>query len=238
MSNQELINWPFLIHYLCRMALLFHNNLQPEGELGVWKIEEDESYFLERMQLRRKEHQQLVALKGNRRLEWLASRWLLHRMSGRRMRGACIKDEHGKPYLTDSLFDISISHSRELVSVIAAPRSVGVDIQKIVEKIERISYKFMREPELFSLRDHTRLEHLHVYWGAKEALYKAYGLRELDFREHIFIDPFGYDSNGGIATGHISKGDFLQFYTIRYQMVDHGYMLVYAMEDVGDLRLA
>lgn len=219
------------------MALLFHNYLQPEGEIGLWHIEETEDYFLERLQLRRKEHQQFDELKGNRRLEWLASRWLLHQMSGRTMRGACLKDENGKPYLTDSLFDISISHSREMAAVMAAPRGVGIDIQKVVEKIERISYKYMREPEMLSLRDHSRLEHLHVYWGAKEALYKAYGRRQLDFKSHIFIDPFGYNPDGGTCTGHISKDDFLQFYEISYQIINDEYMLVSAMEDIGDVRI-
>jgi len=219
------------------MSLKFHRKLKPEGELGLWQIEESEDYFLERLQLRRKEHQQLELLKGSRRLEWLAGRWLLHEMSGRKMRGACLKDEFGKPYLSDSLFDISISHSRDLVAVLAAPSSVGVDVQKMVGKIERIAHKFMREPETHSLRESTRLPHLHVYWGAKEALYKAYGRRQLDFREHIFIDPFGYDTNGGICTGHISKGEYLQFFEVHYEMIEEKYLLVWALEDKGDIRM-
>jgi len=219
------------------MALTFHRKIQPEGELGLWYIEEPEAYFLERLQLRRREYQQLELLKGNRRLEWLAARWLLHLMSGRKMRGNCLKDEFGKPYLSDSLYEISISHSHNQVAVLAAPRSVGVDIQKIIEKIERIVHKFMREPEIRSLRDASRLEHLHVYWGAKEALYKAYGRKELDFKEHIFIDPFGYNPEGGICTGHISKGEYLQFFEVKYELIEEAYVLVTALEDTGDMRI-
>ena len=219
------------------MALTFHRKLQPEGELGLWNIEESEAYFLERLKLRRREYQQLDVLKGNRRLEWLAGRWLLHLMSGREMRGACLKDKFGKPYLSDSLYEISISHSRDQVAVLAAPRSVGVDIQKIIGKIERISHKFMREPEMRSLRDNTRLEHLHVYWGAKECLYKAYGRKALNFKEHIFVDPFGYNPEGGICTGHVSKDDYLQFFEVKYELIDKEYILVTALEDTGDLRI-
>ena len=122
------------------MPLQFHRYLQPEGELGLWKIEESEVYFLEQLNLTPIEEDYIVQLKGRRRLEWLAGRLLLHRMSGRETRGACIKDEFGKPHLEGSAYEISISHSRELAAVVAAPRNVGVDIQKLVAKIERLAH--------------------------------------------------------------------------------------------------
>ena len=87
----------------------------------------------------------------------------------------------------NSLYEISISHSRELTSVMASPRLVGVDIQKLVGKIDRIASKFMTGVEMECLDEKYRLEHLHVFWGAKEALYKAYGRKQLDFRQHIFV---------------------------------------------------
>ncbi|MFK7806846.1 MAG: 4'-phosphopantetheinyl transferase superfamily protein [Saprospiraceae bacterium] len=217
------------------MPLHTHKHLNDQAELGLWKIEEDEIFFLEQLQLNKEEEQYIAGIKGHRRLEWLASRFLLHKMSGRAKRGPCIKDEHGKPFLVDSLFDISISHSREFASVIAAPQCVGIDIQKIVSKIERIAHKYMRDEETESLKPETRLEHLHVYWGAKEALYKAYGRRQLDFREHIFIDPFDYDVTNGRCTGYTKKGEDYQAFDLRYELVEKDYMLVYGMEVVGKL---
>ena len=154
-------------------------------------------------------------------------------MSGRKKRGACIKDEHGKPYLENSLFEISISHSRDLAAVIAAPQAVGIDIQKIVSKIERIAHKFMREEEMASLQEETRLEHLHVYWGAKEALYKAYGRRQLDFKEHIFINPFEYDVTNGRCSGYTEKENEHIPFQLQYELVGQDYMLVYAVEEVA-----
>ena len=96
---------------------------------------------MEKLELFPKELELIETIKGHRKLEWLASRWLLHLMSGRQIRGACLKDEFGKPYLVNSFYDISISHSRELVSVLAAPQAVGIDIQKIVGKIDSIAHK-------------------------------------------------------------------------------------------------
>lgn len=212
------------------MPLLSHESITPVGELGIWEITETEDFFIEKLDLLPTEKEYIATLKGHRKLEWLAGRYLLHYMSGRAIRGACVKDEFGKPYLKNSLYQISISHSRELASVIAAPFSIGIDIQKLVGKIERIAHKFMRDNEMESLEERTRLEHLHVYWGAKEALYKAYGRRELDFRKHIHIEPFSYDLENGFCSGQVLKGDFEARYQIWYERRGD-FILVWAIEE-------
>ena len=70
---------------------------------------------------------------------------------------------------------------------------------------------------------------MHFYWGAKEALYKAYGRRELDFREHIIIEPFDLNSPEGEMRGRITKGDFSANYQLKYRSVQD-FVLVYAWE--------
>jgi len=212
------------------MPIISHHTIEPEGELGLWQISEYQSWFLRRLKPTGDELKQLEQIKGkSRRLEWMAVRWLLHKMSGRRKRAICLKDEHGKPHLVDSPWEISFSHSKQLVTVIAAPMLVGIDIQNITPSIERIAHKFMREEELKSLKSKTRLEHLHVYWGAKEALYKAYGRRKLDFRTHIFVRPFKYDVTFGRCEGYVIKDDFEMHFNLFYKKIDN-HMLVYAVE--------
>ena len=187
------------------MPLHSHKEIASGGEIGIWQIQEEESFFLEQLQLSQVEEEQIQRIKGRRKLEWLAGRYLLHKMSGRSIRGICLKDEYGKPYLENSPYHISISHSHDMAAVIAAPQRVGIDIQFIVEKIDRIAHKFMRPEELESLKASTRLEQLHIYWGAKESLYKAYGRRLLDFREHIAITPFSFKPAGATIKGRIRK---------------------------------
>ncbi|MEN0005926.1 MAG: 4'-phosphopantetheinyl transferase superfamily protein [Bacteroidota bacterium] len=211
------------------MPLHFHQHILPVGELGIWKIEENEAYFLEQLLLSPSEQEQLARIKGRRRVEWLASRQLVHYMSGRKERAVFVKDEFGKPHLQGSAFDISISHSHGLAAGIAAPLPVGIDIQAIVTRIERIAHKFVRPEEAAMLRADTRIVHLHAYWGAKEALYKAYGRRQLDFCQHILVEPFEYLPQGGHFQASIRKGHFSASYTLHYQLMD-GFMLVYAME--------
>lgn len=208
--------------------LLYHKILANRGEVGIWKIEESEDFFRNRLDLEASEAAQLSKIKGGKRVEWLASRYLLHKMSGRVKRGAFLKDEFGKPHLEDSDFEVSISHSNGMAAVIAAPMSIGVDIQKLVAKIERIAHKYMRDEEMESLKTTTRIEHLHVYWGAKEALYKAYGRKALDFRKHILVEPFDYDLSKGQGRGQVKKGDFQANFNLYYEKIED-YILVYAI---------
>ncbi len=218
------------------MPLLFHQTYNTGVEIGLWRIEEPELWFIEQMNLFPDEEALIATITGHRKLEWLAGRWLLHYMSGRKVRGACLKDEHGKPFLENSKLEISLSHSRELVAVMAGPKAVGIDIQKIVPKITRLSHKFMSEIELASLKPATELTVMHIFWGAKECLYKAYGKRQLDFRANIKIDPFIFSEEGGDLKGEVVKDSFQQSYWLKYKIID-SYVLVYAMETESDTAL-
>jgi len=216
------------------MPLIYHKNLPKGGELGFWQIEETETYFLDRLELFPSEIHQLSKIKGRLRLEWLASRWLLHIMSGRTLRGACLKDEYGKPYLTDSNFNISISHSWNIVSIMAAPYDIGVDIQREVGKIARIEKKFIRPVEKESLQESTKIPHLHIYWSAKEALYKAYGRKKLGFVRHIHVDPFVYDLSIGQTTAAIHKESYHAYFDVFYEKVAECYMVYVIEKEVSD----
>ena len=211
------------------MPIQLHQHIAPEAELGVWRIEEPEAWFLERLDLGPAERRQLEQIKGRRRVEWLAARQLVHQMSGRKKRGAFLKDEYGKPHLEGSAYHISISHSHELAAAIAAPVVAGVDIQYLVPRIERLALKFMRPEEMASLRPESRIEHLHIYWGAKEALYKAYGRRALDFRTHIHITPFLYDPKGGHCEGRVIKEGYEALFQLKYFRLQN-YILVYGIQ--------
>jgi phosphopantetheinyl transferase len=211
------------------MPLIRHDILIPEAELGIWQINEPEHWFMEELLLYPPELRQLGELKGRRRTEWLAARQLVHKMSGRTKRAAFVKDEHGKPRLEGSDWHISISHSHGLAAAIAAPVLCGIDIQFIVPKITRLAHKFLCPPEAASIRPEHQMDQLHFYWGAKEALYKAYGRKQLDFIEHIKVEPFRYEATKGQTTGKIVKdGEELNF-EVFYERSDAGYMLVWVM---------
>ena len=83
------------------------------------------------------------------------------------------------------------------------------------------------------IAEHNLIEHMHFYWGAKEALYKAYGRRELDFREHIFIEPFLLENPTGAMQGSVIKGDFSAKYQLYFRTIQD-FVLVYALESESE----
>ncbi len=212
------------------MPQIRHDQIVPAGELGIWRITEPESWFLDQLLLYPAELRQLGQIKGRRRVEWLAVRQLVHTMSGREKRGAFIKDEFGKPHLHESKWHISISHSHELAAAIASPQLCGIDIQFIVPKITRLAHKFLCPPEAASLSEEHPIDHMHFFWCAKEALFKAYGRKELDFKEHLSVQPFFYDQTSGQTTGMVAKGKEELHFDIHYERSEEGYMLVWVLE--------
>jgi len=211
------------------MSIITHRYLDRSAEMGVWRIEEPEEWFRNNLQLHPLEVRQLEIIKGNRRVEWLAARHLVHLMSGRYQRAPFYKDQFGKPHLRGSDFHISISHSGGMSAAIAAPFLVGIDIQHIDEKIEKIAERFLSNKEQDSFSSSNYLEHLHVLWGAKEALYKLYGRRQLNFSSNIEVQAFDFDPQGGKLLGKIEKGTFKAYYELQYEMLENN-ILVYGWE--------
>ena len=212
------------------MPVYFKKSLESGGEIGIWQITEDSEYFERRMDLFPEEKKNLEELHPKKKKEWLAARFLLHLMSGTKIRSACIKDEFGKPYLKGSQLNISMSHSFDKAAVIVSPKSCGIDIQLKVPKIERIVYKFLSQEEFDQIGHEDRLEILHCYWGAKESIYKAYGKKSVDFKKHMFISPFVYQNDGFDFNGSLKKTDPERIFNLHASSYED-YILVYALEE-------
>lgn len=102
-----------------------------------------------------------------------------------------VKDDKGKPHLFPAVADISISHSGQLATLyISEAGPCGIDLEMVGDKVLRIEGKFCSDEERDCLDRVAHRESLHLIWGAKEALYKLYGKKEVDFRSQLFIEPF------------------------------------------------
>ena len=197
-------------------------------ELFIWSVKEDYDYFASKLVITEKEQSIIDQLAARKQIEWLSSRYLLHLMSGRAIRGSFIKDIHGKPALENSSHHISISHSNGFIAVIACEKIVGIDIQTPVEKISRIQHKFVSEKEKAYIPEDRALEALHILWGAKESLYKAYGKREIDYKKHLAVhDAARILVRPGAGT--LQKNNFKIEYEIRAELV-LDYILTYCFE--------
>lgn len=135
-------------------------------------------------------------------------------------------DDKGKPYVADDTRHISVSHSHDKLAIIVNEQeATGIDIELIRDKVLRIKHKFLRDTELADAGEDV--EKLLIYWAAKESLYKIYGLKEVDFIEHLLVKPFT-KHNLGTIIGSINLPGFNESFELNYQLLDN-YVLVYAL---------
>jgi 4'-phosphopantetheinyl transferase len=134
--------------------------------------------------------------------------------------------ESGKPYLASDV-KISISHSYDWLTMLFSfnKTEIGVDIEKVRDKILNIKDKFLSKKELQHLKD-APLEKYTIYWGAKEAIYKALDITGLNFSEQIFIEDFTYTHTGGIICAIVNYSNSEKKHTLHYKVLDN-YILVY-----------
>lgn len=206
------------------MPLLLLLHPFPNATFGLWQIAEEEAFFRAGLPLIAEERTELERLKGLRRLEYLASRWLLHHLTGSPERLPLAKDAFSKPFFLEKpdLF-CSLSHSQGVVGALLSGENCGCDIQVGVEKMARLAPKFLGENEMRFVENHPpglRLDVQHIFWTAKESLYKAYGLKQLDFRANLYLDPFEWDGRQGQSTGRVVKHPVRQEYRLHFEKMD------------------
>ncbi len=170
---------------------------------GVWKMDEtlDELLALLPRTEWYREHAATRFRTLHRQMEWLSVRALLYRMLGEEKEIAYLPS--GKPYLSDGTFHISISHTKGYVAVIlrmaggkgvpgdaSAAGEVGIDIEQYGSRIHKVAHKFMRDDEVAPAYQGDNTWGLLLHWSAKEVMFKCMDAEGVDFREHMYIEPF------------------------------------------------
>ncbi|HYK77163.1 MAG TPA: 4'-phosphopantetheinyl transferase superfamily protein [Daejeonella sp.] len=212
------------------MALAYQKIIDPHTSFALWKIDETAEELITQLQLKDHERAYLETLnKGKRYLHWLSTRVLLRTMMNTQQYIDCRVDEHGKPYLSNFPHHISLSHSFDYAAVmISTDKKVGIDIEIVKDKIERIARKFMNDSELEFINPAKRTEHLYMCWCAKEAVYKLHGKKQVSFLDHIRLSPFACDIDADTEV-RIDWGSYSRSFTVRYHEMD-GYMVGYAAD--------
>lgn len=205
------------------MPLLFKHT---EPLLGVWKIEESSDELLAMLDLQSEYLPFLQQIKTEkRRREWLASRVLLKELAGEELLIAYHED--GAPYLPDSSFSLSISHTNGYAAVLLQEHGpAGIDIEYQSGRVLKIRSRFMSSEEDGSVcSDEHEVEYLLIHWCAKEALYKMIRQRDVDFIGHLHITPFNYATSGDINV-YETRTHLQQSYMLRYAVYPE-FILVY-----------
>ncbi len=183
------------------MPLFYQHNINHEAKLGVWSIEEDEEFFLQKVQLQkeiRHPHKRLQHLAGRYLLEMLHPGFPLHLIE---------IAESNKPHLPGTTFHFSISHCGNFAAAIVSENKVvGIDVELVTPKIELIKNKFLSGKEI-KLLSTENFELLTILWSCKEAVYKWYGQGGVDFKSHIVIKNISVNRNSGIVECRFMKNE-------------------------------
>ena len=209
------------------MALAYRRQLDDKTAFAVWKIEESAEELYSRLQLNEEEKAYVENLNnGKRNLHWLSTRVLLREMLNTNGYIDCRGDEHGKPYLVNFPHQISLSHSFDYAAVmVSEDKPVGIDIELVKEKIERIADKFLSAEEQSFIDTSHRIEHLYICWCAKEAVYKLQGKRNVSFKDHIKLNPFPYSAEGSFGA-RLEAEQLCKTFEVNYERFND-YMIGY-----------
>ncbi len=170
-----------------------------KSKLGLWQITESIESLIEMKAVPQKDISLLNTFSHEKRKkEWLITRILVENLTSDK-NIEITYDKQNKPYLTNSIKHISISHSHSLLTVIISEDETGIDIELIKPNIEKIKERFLSGAELISLKQEKQREILTLLWCAKECLYKYYGKKKLTFKEHLITEPFDYLECGSIS---------------------------------------
>lgn len=172
------------------MPITHQVSLSPDLSYCIWKIDESEEQLLSLLQLDAIELADFNRAKvPEKRLEWLAARNALKELLNPFGQFYLMKDQFGKPHLTTSDWQVSMSHAKGFgAAAIQKSRPIGIDIELERPQISRIAKRFLHSEEK-EWTDHS-ITSLTKIWGAKEALYKLHGRTQLIFAEQLLIQPF------------------------------------------------
>ena len=166
------------------MPLFYQHNINENTKLGIWQIQEPESFFLRKVPLKKD------VSHPHKRLQHLAGRYLLPELFPDFPLEEIVIADTKKPFLENEKYHFSISHCGDYAAAIVSSRwRVGIDIELVTPKISRISHKFLSPFEHEVVGSFSNLDELitaqTILWSAKESIFKWYSLGEVDFREHM-----------------------------------------------------
>ncbi len=210
------------------MAEIIRKFIDESSLYAIWKITESADELYGAIVLKPGEEELYRSFVAeSRKKQWLAYRILIRKLL--EPKDFPVEyDEVGKPFLAGSHYHISVSHTGDLAAVILSSKGkVGIDLEKIRPRIENVKDKFMNGYELDRLIQGHELEQMTLTWCAKEALYKLYGIRTLDFRQHMTVEVPA--SAGTNFKARIKFGEKQDDYVLHSDL-EGDCVLVYLME--------
>lgn len=161
---------------------------------------------------------------SKRKIEWLSIRKLLQTQFDHSI--DIIYNDQNRPFIKNSNLSISITHSYERIGIyLKESDPIGIDLQKLTDKVKRIRHKFLNleEQKELNLNDTNALT---IYWSLKEAAFKAYGINNIFLKDNIHI--LKCDMSKGEAICKVQKDIYDKNLNLRFELKDN-YALAYVV---------
>jgi phosphopantetheinyl transferase len=172
--------------------LVFQKQISQNLSVAVWQIDENEEFFWNSLCLLPEDETKIRSIKLQQvRLQKLACRKALAELLGSKDVGITYA-ETGQPQLKGHY--ISFSHTKNCAAVVLANIPVGIDMEELSPRILKLYPRFM-SPQEIAVCDVNKLQDLYYYWCAKEAMYKWFAAKNLDFIEDLSVNK---NENKGI----------------------------------------
>lgn len=213
------------------MPIILKERFLDDCLFGIWEIRETYEDLLAQVHLYPGERDKLNSFKSvERKIEFLSVRVLLKELLG--MSVLIVYNERKKPYLHQSEYRMSISHSRTLTSImLSKTKKVGLDLEYMSHKIGKIRHRFINRDEYITRNPWKQKYHLYIHWCAKEALYKICDKQDISFIRNLTIDPFE-PKNVGIITGWVDNRYWHDKFEMNYFTINN-YVVVYCCKNLG-----
>ena len=197
---------------------LFKQWKEGGAQWGIWKVTESPAELQSLLTQASCLPEELACYKSpSRQLEYLAVRVLLLALTGSEHRIAHYPS--GKPYLVNTSAFLSVSHTKGYVAVGLHPqREIGIDIEQVADRVKKVRARFVRPdelPGLENLSEEDQRYELLLVWSGKESLFKVMNTSEVDFLEHLQIDPFRLEPEGTLV-GREYRTSSRRVYDVRY----------------------
>jgi 4'-phosphopantetheinyl transferase len=207
------------------MGILYIRKVEGPAMIAAWEICEDAGELMQGLMLSPAERELYNTFRSDsRQRQWLAYRHLIKELVSPESYPVHY-DEAGKPFLAGSDRHISVTHTENFAGVILSRQvRVGIDMEKVRPRIERVKEKFLSDDEISSIPREYRLEYLTLAWCAKEALYKLYGCRSLDFRQNLRLSLPVRQGSGHFQGSVVLHGKQTE-YELFYERYDDLYVV-------------
>jgi 4'-phosphopantetheinyl transferase EntD len=209
------------------LPLVYQHNINEATRLAVWHITEPETFFLKKVPLNKD------VSHPHKRLQHLAGRYLLPFLfDGFPLEEILVADTR-KPFLENEQYHFSISHCGNFAAAIVSSKErVGIDIELVTAKIERVKHKFTNSDELlflnedykaflgqFGLEEKIEQEFLTMIWSAKETIFKWYGDGQMDFRQHMQLNgAISFSGDELISLPFLFTRNEMRYFTVHAKM--------------------